>query len=25
DSCFYQSFCTIKRCPNNIPRSEPWR
>ncbi|HHC2047926.1 TPA: anti-adapter protein iraM, partial [Klebsiella pneumoniae] len=23
--CFYQSFCTIKRCPNNIPRSEPWR
>ncbi len=23
DSCFYQSFCTIKRCPNNIPRSEP--
>ncbi|HBQ6793173.1 TPA: anti-adapter protein iraM, partial [Klebsiella pneumoniae] len=22
---FYQSFCTIKRCPNNIPRSEPWR
>ncbi|HBQ6878237.1 TPA: anti-adapter protein iraM, partial [Klebsiella pneumoniae subsp. pneumoniae] len=21
----YQSFCTIKRCPNNIPRSEPWR
>lgn len=25
DSCFYQSFCAIKRCPNNIPRSEPWR
>ncbi|MFO5536571.1 anti-adapter protein iraM, partial [Klebsiella pneumoniae] len=23
--CFYQSFYTIKRCPNNIPRSEPWR
>nr|HEO9997048.1 anti-adapter protein iraM [Klebsiella pneumoniae subsp. pneumoniae] len=23
--CFYQSFCTIKRCPNNISRSEPWR
>ncbi|MDF5750953.1 anti-adapter protein iraM, partial [Klebsiella quasipneumoniae] len=23
--CFYQSFCAIKRCPNNVPRSEPWR
>lgn len=25
DSCFFQSFCAIKRCPNNIPRGEPWR
>ncbi|MFO5758382.1 anti-adapter protein IraM, partial [Klebsiella pneumoniae] len=24
DSCFYQSFCTIKRLPNNIARRRVW-